>query len=511
MLKKRWLNLILAVVMVFTAVFFMVGCAPKTFTVTFNEGAEDAVLVNGKEVQNVTNSSQIEEPVYVRPGYNFVGWDRSISMIKESAVINAQWKKYDFQVVFQSNGGKTQDNQEEITLTVNSAYELMEKKPTFIKKGYELSWDKKLASITTSCTINAVWTPKTYNLEFVDENGSAFSNNTMQVAYNTIIDQISVTPPNVTGKRFAYWSEEPLGALSVDKGIVWKEDRNAKFYANYVDENDFIITYDLDGGERGERVYSYSADADENANIVFDAQKVGYVFEGWLIGDNPTPKLSKDISIKDFKVNGEYRDVTLKACWGNRPYVITYDTLGGVLTGENNKQVTYNQVIGALPTVQKSGYTFVGWYYDGKLIDENDLWQYPLDATLTAKYLAEFKVKFSLSTVVNVNGAIINCKVVNLGSIMQGSILTDVELALIEGQSLYTALGISKMPDVSPIEQAGKTEYEFGGYWKWLDEDGNEHIIDSTTVLDLSVLLGAKGGDTITLVPHCRKIWSPNA
>ena len=511
MFKKRWLNLILAIVMVFTAVFFSVGCAPKTFTVTFNEGVEDAFLVSGKEVQKVTSSNQIKEPVYVRPGYNFVGWDRSISMIKESTTIKAQWKAYDFQVVFQSNGGKTEDNQEEVTLTVNSAYELMQVQPTFIKKGHELSWDKDLSSITTSCTISAVWTPKKYNLEFVDKDGSSFANNTMQVVYNEVIDEISIIPPKVTGKRFAYWSEEPFGTLSIDKGIVWREDRNAKFYANYVDENEFTITYDLDGGERGERVYSYNSTLDENANLLFDAERLGYVFEGWLIGDSQTPKLSEDITIKDFKVNGEYSDVILKARWGNRPYVITYDTLGGELTGESSKQVTYNQPIGALPIVQKAGYIFVGWYYDGKLINENDLWQYPLDATLTAKYLAEFKVKFSLSTIVNINDATLNCKVVNLGNVAENTDLESVELSLIEGQSLYTALGISKMPVVAPIEQTGQTEYEFGGYWKWIDVNGNEHIIKSTTVFSLDILLGVKGGDTLILVPHCRKIWSPNA
>ena len=67
------------------------------------------------------------------------------------------------------------------------------------------------------------------------------------------------------------------------------------------------------------------------------------------------------------------------------------------------------------------------------------------------------------------------------------------------------------MPVVAPIEQTGQTEYEFGGYWKWIDGNGNEHIIESTTVFSLDILLGVKGGDTLILVPHCRKIWSPNA
>lgn len=512
MFKKRWLNLILSFIMVFTAVFFSTGCNEKTFTVTFEGGAQDAILEWGKEVQKVTTSSQIKEPVYIREGYNFVGWDRSISMLKESTTVKAQWREYQFQVIFQSNGGKTENNEEEIVLTVGSAFELKQKQPNFIKEGYQLSWDKDLSRITSSCTVNAVWTQKKYDLEFLDKNGLPFANNKIQATYNEILGDITVVAPQVSGKRFACWTEGvSVNSMPIDKGVIWREDKGAVFYPNYVDENEFVITYDLDGGERGQRTYSYSADMSGEQNILLDPEREGYSFEGWLINDSQTPKLSDDITINDFKVNGEFRDVTLKAVWGNRPYVIDYDAQGGVLIGETNKQVTYNQAIGTLPKVQKAGYVFVGWYYDGKLLTEQDLWKYPKNATLTAKYLAEFKVKFSLNTIVDINGALIDCKVVNLGSVSQSADLIDVELSIIEGQSLYTAFGFTKMPTVAPIEQAGITEYEFGGYWKWIDEFGKEYKIDSTTVFSLNIFTDVKGGETILLVPHCRKIWSPNA
>jgi uncharacterized repeat protein (TIGR02543 family) len=433
-------------------------------------------------------------------------------MIKESTIVKALWRAYDFQVVFQSNGGKTQDNQEQVTITVNSAYQLKQNQPVFVKEGFELSWDKDLNTINSSCTVNAVWTAKNFDLEFLDSNGLAFENNTMQVTYNQVVEQITINPPIVQGKRFAYWSEgTSADALTIDKGIVWREDRGAVLYANYVDANEFVIEYDLDGGERGIRTYSYSADTDETANILFDAERVGYIFEGWLIGDSQTPKLSKDITIQDFKVNGEYADVVLTARWGNRPYVVDYDTQGGVLTGEESKQVVFNQAIGTLPTAEKEGYVFVGWYYDGKIIEEQDLWKYPTDATLTAKYLAEYKVKFSLSSYISVNDTIIDCRVVNYGSFNNQLALTEIELTILEGQSLYTALEISRLPTVSPIEQAGQTEYEFGGYWKWTSESGQEYKIENTTVFSPDVFAGVQGGERITLTPHCRKIWSPNA
>ncbi len=507
MFDKKWLNLILAIIMLFTAVVFNASCVPKTFTVTFEGGAEDAVFQSGLQEQIVTDSSQIVPPVYTRPGYNFVGWDRSISMIEDSTIVKAQWREYEFEVRFQSNGGKTEDDEDLVVVTVNSAVELNEKQPKFIKEGYDLSWDKDLNAITLSCTVNAVWTPKQYNLEFFDKDGVAFNNNKMQVTYNEKLEEISVIAPAVSGKRFAYWTKgNSSDAPSIDKGIVWCEDSGASLYPNYVDKDAFIITYDLDGGKIGKRTYSYDANMDENANVLFDAEREGYNFEGWLINDSQTPKLSNKITIKDFKKNGEYADVTLKASWGNRPYMISFDTQGGTLTGQATKQIKFNDTVGELPTAKRQGCVFIGWYYDGKMITENDLWEYPNDATLTAKYLLEYNVKFSLSTVISTDEKVITCRL----SFSQED-FEETTFTLLEGQSLYTAFGFSKMPVVVPIEQAGQTEYEFGGYWKWIDGAGNEHIVESTTVFSLELFEGVQGGETITLVPHCRAIWSPNA
>ena len=511
--NKRWLNLMIAFVMLFTAVFFSTGCAPKEFTVNFIGGAEDAVLEWGDEEQTVTNSSQIVEPIYIRPGYNFVGWDRSISMIEGSTTVKAQWREYEFQVVFQSTGGRTEDNQEVVVVKSNSAFELKQKQPKFEKKGYELSWDTDLSTITLSCTVNAVWTPKQYELEFLNRFGVPFNNNKMQITYNEILEDITVDAPKVTDKKFAYWADGTSSdALPIDKGIVWHEDKNTAFYPHYVDKNDFIIRYDLDGGQRAQRIHSYNANTDEYANIISDAEREGYIFEGWHIGDSKVPKLSNKITINDFKNDiGQFRDVTLKASWGNRPYVINFDVQGGKLTGQSSKEVIYNHAVGQMPTAEKDGYVFVGWYYKGKIITEQDIWEYPTDATITARYLAEYKVKFSLTAEINTNDKIINCKVVNVGSLPQNKSIEEIELTLFEGQSFYTAFGFTKLPIVTPIEQSGQDEYDFGGYWKWIDEKGNEHVIEATTVFSLDIFYSVLGGETITLMPHCRAIWSPTA
>ena len=64
--------------------FTGVGCDDGTFTVRFEKGADDAVLYYGKQEQKVRSSAEIEEPIFIRPGYNFVGWNKSISRIEKS-------------------------------------------------------------------------------------------------------------------------------------------------------------------------------------------------------------------------------------------------------------------------------------------------------------------------------------------------------------------------------------------------------------------------------------------
>ena len=58
MIKKIFIT-ILSVLMAFSAVTVGTGCgAPTSFTVTFDGGAEDAILVEGELVQTVTSWEQ---------------------------------------------------------------------------------------------------------------------------------------------------------------------------------------------------------------------------------------------------------------------------------------------------------------------------------------------------------------------------------------------------------------------------------------------------------------------
>lgn len=490
---------------VFSA-FSFAGCKDDTFTVRFESGAVDAELYYGKQVQKVSSSSKIVEPIYIRPGFNFVGWNRSISRLEKDSTVVAQWKAYDFQVTFYANGGADESGNKIVTLQTDSAYNLYENQPNFTKEGYDLSWDLDLKEITRSCSVNAIWTPKKYDLVFKDINGNDFAQNITKINYNDKVGEIDITPPAISGKRLAYWENQD--GLPLDKGVVWKVDNGETLYPKYVSDSEFLIKYDINGAQRGQKVYSYSPDSEL---VLIDPIRVGYGFNGWLINDSQVPKLSQDITIEDFKVNGNYQDVCLTAVWESRPYRITFNTDGGTLLGQWTKDVWFGETLGQLPTAEKQGYEFFGWEYNGEIFKDTAVWEVPSDSTFKAVYKAKYTIRFSLTTTIGKENTELECKLIKWGGVVNDGItqFTDVEFELVEGESLYSKYGFEVMPVVDPIEPKGQNEYLFGNSWIFVDASGNAHHIKQGTIFNSESLNGIKGGDVIILKPNCKMVWSP--
>ena len=503
---KRLITIILCFALCLSA-FNFVGCASdNSFTVTFSSGHEDASLYYGKEVQVVTSAKQLKEPIYIREGYNFVGWNVSLSRINKNTTVVAQWKKYEMQVVFYANGGSADDGSTEISLTVDSAKELMDNQPQFKKKGYALSWDTDLSTVSSSCEINAIWTIKEYTLTFKDKDGNDFANNSITVKYNGQIDFGNLQAPQVVGEKFVCW-QDAEGNL-IDKGIVWDEDGGAEFNAVYTSHSDKVITYDLDGGNRLSSDVMRVFNQNSLINVPTPTRK-GYRFMGWLLNGSSQALLSNEITLEHFKDNGNLVDVNLKATWDKVPYLATLDAKGGQFGGESQIEFFYGSVVIELPIPQKQDNEFIGWFYGETQIKQGDVWEQVEDITLVARYRAIYKVKFSLESSVGLDNTQILCKVVKWGDLPTSQTIEDVELQVREGQSLLS-LGIFVMPVVEPIEEYLIDEYVFGGYWKFIDSAGAGHKVVANTIFNSNNLPNISAGGTVTIVPHVKLAWSPN-
>lgn len=107
-----------------------------------------------------------------------------------------------------------------------------------------------------------------------------------------------------------------------------------------------------------------------------------YVFKDMI--DN----MQKVITNNDFNISS----VTLKG-WGKSIddvgdiYLLDFDSAGG--SSANSKFVNYGSAIGTLPTPEKVGYDFVGWFIDEQKIDPTTIWLYKQNKTAIAHYNAK--------------------------------------------------------------------------------------------------------------------------
>lgn len=105
----------------------------------------------------------------------------------------------------------------------------------------------------------------------------------------------------------------------------------------------------------------------------------------WQLSDG-TPVT--ELNYADF--NGT---IYLKAIWEWSSYYVFFELNGGYGFTEA-LFVEYGMPYGELPTVSRTGYTFVGWYYNDEKVTSNTIMKVGGDHTLTAKWSANSYIVF---------------------------------------------------------------------------------------------------------------------
>ncbi len=486
---KKFITAALSIIIALISVFAVSGCVKnKTFTVTFDKGDQaGAYLYWGETTQTVSSAKDIVAPVFVCPGYNFVGWDSSISDIKGDKTVKALWRQYAFTVTFEGEGGSLENGDGIVERTFNSGLDIVP--PQFVRAGYTLSWDTDFATITSSCTVLAKWTPNVYTLSFKDSDGAVLPNAQASIDVNFDTPITLPNDPVKSGYKFACWVDE--NGRYIDNGMGWRVDGNATAYAQWVSSSDYVIKYDLQGGFQRDNAHFYNDST--VAVVIHDPIRAGYQFTGWTLNGGSDKVLSQDIKKSD--LGG---DATLIANWSPVQYTIDYDAL------TVNKKITYGEVVGELPVPQKEGYVFVGWKYKDRIIRETTLWNIAENVTLTAIFKRVYTVAYSLTSIVRKQE--VDCSVTKNGDVTS---FNKYYIEVVEGETLAEN-GITIFPVVDPIEQPGWDEYSFGGYWKYLDTAGKAHKISADTIFNVNNLGSVSSDGKILLIPHCRAHWTPS-
>ena len=131
------------------------------------------------------------------------------------------------------------------------------------------------------------------------------------------------------------------------------------FYAKWTAKT-YRVTLETNGGTIvGSGLTEYTCG--QGAELPTNVEKSGYTFAGWYENDRFEGSAVTAIS------DTEYGDKTYYARWTSKTYGITFNTDGGTIKGSYVTNYTYGE--GAvLPTdVEKSGYTFAGWYENEEL------------------------------------------------------------------------------------------------------------------------------------------------
>ncbi|ROR25332.1 putative repeat protein (TIGR02543 family) [Mobilisporobacter senegalensis] len=336
-----------------------------------------------------------------KAGYEFLGWFTEIdggTQITASNIVNttekqtlyAHWKEGSFTVNFYGNGGTVPISNK--IVVYKSAYgELpIPTRTNYVFQGWYTSTvggtritEDSIMTVTGSHTIYAQWVGETHTVTF-DANGGEVSQNSMNVIYGSPYG--AMPTPTKTGYRFVGWSLQSNGSNTVSSGSIVNITKDQTLYA-YWSANYYPVILDANGGKiKSGNTYVntqtvYATYGNSYGSVLPIPVKAGNIFEGWYT------KVDGGIEVKTSDIVDITQEYKLYAHWNPIKSKISFDANEGSVS-ISNKEVTYGETYGYLPTPVRRNYNFLGWYtYGGAKIEDSTLVSITSAMTLTAKWI----------------------------------------------------------------------------------------------------------------------------
>ncbi len=566
-MKKRLLSFILILTIALSGCFVFSGCVKEQFTVWFD--GNGGTLVLGEQTQKITSADDIVPPVYEREGYKFDGWSVDLSKIQGNTIVEAKWINYT--VTFNANGG---------TLVLGDEVQVVPDLkdvvyPIYERTGYTLSFDvSDPTTLEQDYVINAVWTANEYTLTF----DVPTTPDTITVAYDSQIGELPVFVSEEYG--FRGWTVDgvPIYAETVWN---WTDDKQAiaKLFAYdeymlYCDYNggtvqeenpetyrtsgqsftlnnptkvgyDFIgwvdyfdsdsqpsLSITINNGDFGNKHYvaiwsplKYDLSFDANGGELVDTNKrvsfgepvgelpvptlKGFDFDGWLFEG----QIINKNSIWNVSSNG-----VLTASWKRQKYNLKLNVFDGSVSPKTIA-VEYGLKVGELPTPNRDGGEFIGWYYNDELITCDTVWT-DVNANgkeLVSKWImSKFTVNYSLDCTVRVTSKEGFNTIIRE---MQVKAQTDSGLRTIKEKSVSMSdLALQIIPKETIVAE-NEAEFSFD-YWELGGFNLSKMLTETEdiTIEQLLICLLTEGQKElyneiistgrINLVVQCRSDWS---
>ena len=240
-------------------------------------------------------------------------------------------------------------------------------------------------NITSNLNLYAHYSKSAFNVNF-NGNGGTSSQTKMAVENNKPYG----TLPTATwpGHTLIGWFTEATGGTKIESTTIVSLTQNQTLYAHWENAK-YQVTFNGNGGTPS--LTNKEVTYDGTYGELPTAQKTGYTFSGWFTEVNGGTKIESTSKVSITS------NQTLYAHYTANKYQVTFDANGGT-SSLTNKEVTYGTKYGELPTAQKTGYTFSGWYTSatgGNKIDKDTDVLIEGAQTLYAHYTAnEYTVTF---------------------------------------------------------------------------------------------------------------------
>lgn len=212
--------------------------------------------------------------------------------------------------------------------------------------------------------------------------------------------------------------------------------------------NDYLIHLDARGGKV----------SPENLTVTFGqpvgelpaATREGYDFVGWF-----------DLDGNEYTADTVYTtddNITLSAKWTAKDYTVTLDPNGGTVDiSSRTITITYGTEVGPLPTPEREGYGFIGWFDEnGDKVLPFTEYRIPHDSTFTAHWAEK-----AFTITLDANGGTVDPDTV---AVAQGAAVSTLPVPVREG-------------------------YTFAG---WFDAEGNEYTAETIFEAAADIILTAK-------------------
>lgn len=373
----------------------------NTYTVTFhpNGGTVDTA---SKEVLYEDTYDTLPKPE--RENHSFLGWyteksggnkitSGSTVTIDKDIVLYAHWKKDNYTVKFESNGGST-------VTTSKKVYNGLPygEFPVPTRTGYDfLGWytsesNGQLVSptdtveLTKTLTLYAIWEPKEPTIIFMPNSGN-LDKATKTVKYNELYGELPT--PTLANYTFDGWFTTWTGSTQKKETSRFLDVQTHYLYAHWT-PNTYIVKFDSNGGTTLSTTRSIAYDSEYGTLPI--PKRSGYTFLGWFTDINA----GREITAKTPLTIG--KDHTLYAHWEVEKQVLTFDANGGDCE-VTEKIIQKGQLYGELPQAVRTGYIFIGWFTaltGGNAITETDIVSSDTSLTVYARWVPkEVQVNFN--------------------------------------------------------------------------------------------------------------------